>query len=76
MSPTATMIRFRMRGRRARPHLARGLAASCALVLLAPAAPAQTYPARAVRVISPNPPGGANDTTARIIADVLKRATP
>ncbi len=32
---------------------------------------AQDYPARAVRVISPNPPGGANDTVTRIIADKL-----
>ncbi len=34
-------------------------------------AQAQDYPTRAVRVISPNPPGGANDTVTRIIADKL-----
>lgn len=35
---------------------------------------AQAYPSRAVRLISPNPPGGANDTIARMIADKLSLA--
>jgi tripartite-type tricarboxylate transporter receptor subunit TctC len=38
------------------------------LTLLAPAALAQGYPDRPIRLISPNPAGGANDTIVRIIA--------
>jgi tripartite-type tricarboxylate transporter receptor subunit TctC len=38
------------------------------LTLLAPAAVAQSYPDRPIRLISPNPAGGANDTIVRIIA--------
>ena len=41
------------------------------LSLAAGAASAQDYPTRPVRLISPNPPGGANDTVARIMADKL-----
>ncbi len=37
-------------------------------IALAAAAPAQDYPIRPVRMISPNPPSGANDTIGRIIA--------
>jgi tripartite-type tricarboxylate transporter receptor subunit TctC len=37
-------------------------------VLLAPIARGQTYPDHPIRVISPNPPGGANDTIVRIVA--------
>ena len=37
-------------------------------VLLAPGAQAEGYPDRPIHVISPNPPGGANDTILRIIA--------
>jgi len=37
-------------------------------VLLAPTAQAQGYPERAIHVISPNPPGGANDTILRVVA--------
>jgi len=32
------------------------------------ATPAQTYPTRTVRIISPFPPGGGNDTVARFLA--------
>src|ERR1041384_5669259 len=32
------------------------------------AAPAQSYPDRPIRVISPNPAGGSNDTIVRIVA--------
>ena len=39
----------------------------CAIAL-ATSAVAQDYPNRPVRMISPNPPGGANDTIGRIIA--------
>jgi tripartite-type tricarboxylate transporter receptor subunit TctC len=38
------------------------------LTLFAPAALAQSYPDRPIRLISPNPAGGANDTIVRIIA--------
>ncbi|HKA45698.1 MAG TPA: tripartite tricarboxylate transporter substrate binding protein [Burkholderiales bacterium] len=41
------------------------LAAACV------AAQAQAYPARPIRLISPYPPGGGNDTLARILADRL-----
>lgn len=43
------------------------LAAAC-LALTATAGKAQDYPNRPVRMISPNPPGGANDTIGRIVA--------
>jgi tripartite-type tricarboxylate transporter receptor subunit TctC len=42
--------------------------AAIALLCLAVTAHAQTYPSRPVRMISPNPPGGANDTIGRIVA--------
>lgn len=35
--------------------------------------PAQTWPARPVRMVSPYAPGGSNDTSARIIAEQLSR---
>lgn len=44
-----------------------GFAALC----LAAAAFAQPYPAKTVRLISPYPPGGGTDATARIIAQAL-----
>jgi tripartite-type tricarboxylate transporter receptor subunit TctC len=45
-----------------------GIVALFGLALLAPAAAAQTYPDRPIRLVSPNPAGGANDTIVRIIA--------
>lgn len=45
----------------------RTIFAACAIVLATFAA-AQDYPNRPVRMISPNPPSGANDTIGRIIA--------
>jgi tripartite-type tricarboxylate transporter receptor subunit TctC len=45
------------------------LAAACACA--AAGAIAQAYPARTVRLISPYPPGGGTDATARIIAQAL-----
>ena len=49
---------------------------NAALVLIAAAmlpamASAQSYPSRPVRLISPNPPGGANDVIARIVINRL-----
>jgi tripartite-type tricarboxylate transporter receptor subunit TctC len=38
------------------------------LAIPAAAAVAQDYPNRPVRMVSPNPPGGANDTIGRIVA--------
>ena len=46
------------------------LVAALALALLAGAALAQ-YPTRPIRVLIPQPPGGANDTVARVIAPAL-----
>src|SRR5712672_847990 len=45
-----------------------GIVLLCGLTLLAPAALAQSYPDRPIRLISPNPAGGANDTIVRIMA--------
>lgn len=45
---------------------------ACALLLMLPgAARADDYPAKAIKVIVPNPPGGAGDITARLIAQKL-----
>jgi tripartite-type tricarboxylate transporter receptor subunit TctC len=44
-----------------------GAALLAASVLFASAVQAQNYPDRAIHVISPNPPGGANDTILRIV---------
>ena len=46
------------------------LAAALALALAAASALAQ-YPSRPIRVLIPQPPGGANDTVARVIAPPL-----
>ena len=40
-----------------------------ALFLMAGAAGAQQFPSRPITLISPFPPGGSTDTTARIIAE-------
>lgn len=45
----------------------RTLLAACTIALVTSAV-AQDYPNRSVRMISPNPPSGANDTIGRIIA--------
>ena len=49
-------------------QLLSGVAATCFVVA---AASAQPYPAKTVRLISPYPPGGGTDATARIIAQAL-----
>ena len=54
-----------------RPHLPAVLAFALAGLTATPAILAQTYPARAVRVIVVFPPGGSNDVTARIVFQKL-----
>ncbi len=39
-----------------------------AVLLVTQAAFAQSYPTKPIRLVSPNPPGGANDTLSRIMA--------
>ena len=47
------------------------IAALAALAFAGPAA-AQTYPDRALRIIVPTAPGGAIDTTARLVGEKLQ----
>src|SRR5262245_37389589 len=44
------------------------------LVLLPLTAQAQSYPTRPIKIIVPNPPGGATYTTARLIGSRLSEA--
>jgi tripartite-type tricarboxylate transporter receptor subunit TctC len=46
--------------------------AALAVLLGSPAALAQGYPERAVKIIVPTAPGGAIDTTARVVAEKLQ----
>ena len=46
-------------------------AVSLALAIPASAVAQQPYPSRPVRLVSPNPPGGANDVIARIVVNRL-----
>jgi len=52
-------------------RIRRLLAAFAALCALATASHAQPYPSRPIRVLIPQPPGGANDTVARVFAPTL-----
>src|SRR6266849_6531972 len=47
---------------------------ACALALFALCAHAQDYPSRAIRIIVPNPPGGAGDISARVIGQKLSES--
>jgi tripartite-type tricarboxylate transporter receptor subunit TctC len=56
-------------------HLARrALVAGFALALAAPAALAQTWPAKTIRIIVPYTPGGSSDIIARAIQQPLQDA--
>ena len=56
-----------------RLRILRSIAIGVGLTLAAAAASAQ-YPARPIRLLVPNPPGGASDTIARIVAPKLGEA--
>src|SRR6267154_3911716 len=45
-----------------------------AFALLSPAAQAQDFPSRPIRIIVPNPPGGAGDISARLIGQKLSES--
>ncbi len=49
----------------------RGLMALASLACLLPLAQAQTFPAKPVRIVVPQTPGGASDTLARVLANKL-----
>jgi tripartite-type tricarboxylate transporter receptor subunit TctC len=44
------------------------------LILIAPAAQAQAFPARPIRIIAPFPPGAGTDTLARVLAPHLTKS--
>jgi tripartite-type tricarboxylate transporter receptor subunit TctC len=50
-----------------------GAIAAAMLVAATAAAHAQAWPTRAIRVVSPYPPGSASDTTGRIVLDQVSR---
>jgi tripartite-type tricarboxylate transporter receptor subunit TctC len=51
-----------------------GIASALLAALLSAAAWGQQYPSRPIRLLVPNPPGGASDTIARIVGPVLGTA--
>lgn len=52
----------------------RGFAAVLLLAAALPAALAQTYPAKGVRIVVAYPPGGATDVVSRVLAEHLSRS--
>jgi tripartite-type tricarboxylate transporter receptor subunit TctC len=53
-----------------RPWLAAVLIA-CGSTVMPPLAQAQDFPSQTIKIIVPNPPGGAGDTSARLVAQKL-----
>lgn len=53
----------------------RQLLAAVALACALPVAHAQAFPAKPVRIVVPQPPGGGFDTVGRLLADRLARVT-
>jgi tripartite-type tricarboxylate transporter receptor subunit TctC len=49
------------------------LAGLCALAIAGPASAQDAYPSRTITIVSPFPPGGTSDLTARQLAPVLER---
>jgi tripartite-type tricarboxylate transporter receptor subunit TctC len=49
----------------------RWVVALCALAMLLPPAHSQDFPSKTIKIIVPNPPGGAGDTSARLIGQKL-----
>lgn len=45
---------------------------ACGLAVMSPQAQAQDFPSRPIKIIVPNPPGGAGDTSARLVAQKLR----
>ena len=46
---------------------------ACGLAILAAQAPAQTFPAKPVRIIVPYAPGGLTDVVARLYSEQLRQ---
>jgi len=69
--PASPLPRPERSSRRARPARA---AVGAVLLLAASGATAQAWPVKPLRMITPFPPGGALDTTARVIAPRLAEA--
>src|ERR1700680_636090 len=46
----------------------------CSVMVVPVGAPAQDFPSRPIRIIVPNPPGGAGDISARLIGQKLSES--
>ena len=55
------------------PRLTRRALVLCALPLLAAQASAQAWPAKAIKLVVPFPPGGPTDTASRIVGEQLSQ---
>lgn len=68
------ITRNKMRGENAMPRFANAAALLLATMLTAMSAAAADYPARAVTLVVPYPPGGGVDAMARVVAAKLSEA--